>query len=367
MSVTMNTSEFDYYLPQELIAQTPIEPRDASRLLVLDKSSGVLEHREFTYLPNYIKSGDVIVFNQSKVIPARLYGIRQDTGGKVEFLLIKHEGNSIWQVLAKPSRRLRSGTVVTIINNHPETPSLGASNTLKGNSLDENPSIITVLDDSDDGTKRVDMSGSTDWETLGQIPLPPYIHHELKDSTRYQTVFATDPGSVAAPTAGLHFTRSMIDNLRELGAIPTFITLHVGLDTFRPVNEEDPTQHHIHTEYYEVESGTIDVLNRAQSEGRRVIAVGTTAVRVLEQIAFNMISGGEDQLKPTVGQADIYLLPGHRFRMVDSMITNFHLPRSTLLMLVSAFAGREGILRAYEQAIESKYRFYSFGDAMLII
>lgn len=367
MSVTMNTSEFDYYLPQELIAQTPIEPRDASRLLVLDKSSGVLEHREFTYLPNYIKSGDVIVFNQSKVIPARLYGIRQDTGGKVELLLIKHEGNSIWQVLAKPSRRLRSGTVVTIINNHLEMPSLGASNTLKGNSLDENPSIITVLEDSDDGTKRVDMSESTDWETLGQIPLPPYIHHELKDSTRYQTVFATDPGSVAAPTAGLHFTRSMIDNLRELGAIPTFITLHVGLDTFRPVHEEDPTQHHIHTEYYEVESGTIDVLNRAQSEGRRVIAVGTTAVRVLEQIAFNMISGGEDQLKPTVGQADIYLLPGHRFRMVDSMITNFHLPRSTLLMLVSAFAGREGILRAYEQAIESKYRFYSFGDAMLII
>lgn len=367
MSVTMNTSEFDYYLPQKLIAQTPIEPRDASRLLVLDKSSGVLEHREFTYLPNYIKSGDVIVFNQSKVIPARLYGIRQDTGGKVELLLIKHEGNSIWQVLAKPSRRLRSGTVVTIINNHLETPSLSASNTLKGNSLDENPSIITVLEDSDDGTKRVDMSESTDWETLGQIPLPPYIHHELKDSTRYQTVFATDPGSVAAPTAGLHFTRSMIDNLRELGAIPTFITLHVGLDTFRPVHEEDPTQHQIHTEYYEVESGTIDVLNRAQSEGRRVIAVGTTAVRVLEQIAFNMISGGEDQLKPTVGQADIYLLPGHRFRMVDSMITNFHLPRSTLLMLVSAFAGREGILRAYEQAIESKYRFYSFGDAMLII
>ena len=363
----MNTSEFDYFLPQELIAQIPVEPRDASRLMVLDRGSGVLEHREFTHLPDYIKPGDVLVFNQSKVIPARLYGIRQDTGGKVELLLIKHEGNGIWQVLANPGRRLKSGTVVTIIKGDLETPSLGNSNTFKGNSLDENPPIITILEDSDDGTKKVDIPDITDWETLGQIPLPPYIHHELKDSTRYQTVFATAPGSVAAPTAGLHFTRSMIDNLRELGAIPTFITLHVGLDTFRPVHEEDPTQHHIHTEYYEVEGATIDVLNRAQSEGRRVIAVGTTSVRVLEQIAFNMISEGEDQLKPTFGQADIYLLPGHPFRMVDSMITNFHLPRSTLLMLVSAFASREGILRAYEQAINLKYRFYSFGDAMLII
>ena len=367
MSVNMNTSDFDYDLPQELIAQTPIEPRDGSRLLVLDRASGLLEHQEFTNLPNYIKSGDVLVFNQSKVIPARLHGIRQDTGGKVEFLLIKHEGDGVWQVLAKPGRRLRPGTVVTIVDHSHESSSLDASIAVETNHIfDINPKI-TVLESGDDGEKRVRMESGEGWERLGQIPLPPYIQQELKDSTRYQTVYATDPGSVAAPTAGLHFTESMIDVLRELGAIPTFVTLHVGLDTFRPVHEEDPTQHHIHTEYYEVGNTVVDELNNARSEGRRVIAVGTTAVRVLEQIALNMVNAGEHQLKPAVGQADIYLLPGHRFRMVDSMITNFHLPRSTLLMLVSAFAGRDPILRAYKQAIRSEYRFYSFGDAMLII
>ena len=367
MSVNMNTSDFDYDLPQELIAQTPIEPRDGSRLLVLDRASGLLEHQEFTNLPNYIKSGDVLVFNQSKVIPARLHGIRQDTGGKVEFLLIKHEGDGVWQVLAKPGRRLRPGTVVTIVDHSHESSSLDASIAVETNHIfDINPKI-TVLESGDDGEKRVRMESGEGWERLGQIPLPPYIQQELKDSTRYQTVYATDPGSVAAPTAGLHFTESMIDVLRELGAIPTFVTLHVGLDTFRPVHEEDPTQHHIHTEYYEVGNTVVDELNNARSEGRRVIAVGTTAARVLEQIALNMVNAGEHQLKPAVGQADIYLLPGHRFRMVDSMITNFHLPRSTLLMLVSAFAGRDPILRAYKQAIRSEYRFYSFGDAMLII
>ena len=367
MSVNMNTSDFDYDLPQELIAQTPIEPRDGSRLLVLDRASGLLEHQEFTNLPNYIKSGDVLVFNQSKVIPARLHGIRQDTGGKVEFLLIKHEGDGVWQVLAKPGRRLRPGTVVTIVDHSHESSSLDASIAVETNHIfDINPKI-TVLESGDDGEKKVRMESGEGWERLGQIPLPPYIQQELKDSTRYQTVYATDPGSVAAPTAGLHFTESMIDVLRELGAIPTFVTLHVGLDTFRPVHEEDPTQHHIHTEYYEVGNTVVDELNNARSEGRRVIAVGTTAVRVLEQIALNMVNAGEHRLRPTVGQADIYLLPGHRFRMVDSMITNFHLPRSTLLMLVSAFAGRDPILRAYKQAIRSEYRFYSFGDAMLII
>ena len=318
-------------------------------------------------MPNYIKSGDVLVFNQSKVIPARLHGIRQDTGGKVEFLLIKHEGDGVWQVLAKPGRRLRPGTVVTIVDHSHESSSLDASIAVETNHIfDINPKI-TVLESGDDGEKKVRMESGEGWERLGQIPLPPYIQQELKDSTRYQTVYATDPGSVAAPTAGLHFTESMIDVLRELGAIPTFVTLHVGLDTFRPVHEEDPTQHHIHTEYYEVGNTVVDELNNARSEGRRVIAVGTTAVRVLEQIALNMVNAGEHQLKPAVGQADIYLLPGHRFRMVDSMITNFHLPRSTLLMLVSAFAGRDPILRAYKQAIRSEYRFYSFGDAMLII
>ena len=367
MSVNMNTSDFDYDLPQELIAQTPIEPRDGSRLLVLDRASGLLEHQEFTNLPNYIKSGDVLVFNQSKVIPARLHGIRQDTGGKVEFLLIKHEGDGVWQVLAKPGRRLRPGTVVTIVDHSHESSSLDASIAVETNHIfDINPKI-TVLESGDDGEKKVRMESGEGWERLGQIPLPPYIQQELKDSTRYQTVYATDPGSVAAPTAGLHFTESMIDVLRELGAIPTFVTLHVGLDTFRPVHEEDPTQHHIHTEYYEVGNTVVDELNNARSEGRRVIAVGTTAVRVLEQIALNMVNAGEHQLKPAVGQADIYLLPGHRFRMVDSMITNFHLPWATLLMLVSAFAGRDPILRAYKQAIRSEYRFYSFGDAMLII
>ena len=367
MSVNMNTSDYDYDLPHELIAQTPIEPRDGSRLLVLDRTSGLLEHQEFTNLPNYIKPGDVLVFNQSKVIPARLHGIRQDTGGKVEFLLIKHEGDGVWQVLAKPGRRLRPGTVVTIVNNTHESISQDASVSVETNHIfDINPKI-TVLEGGDDGEKKVRMENDAGWEHLGQIPLPPYIQQELKDSTRYQTVYATDPGSVAAPTAGLHFTESMIDALRELGAITTFVTLHVGLDTFRPVHEEDPAQHHIHTEYYEVGNTVVEELNNARSEGRRVIAVGTTSVRVLEQIALNMVNAGEHQLKPTVGQADIYLLPVHRFRMVDSMITNFHLPRSTLLMLVSAFAGRDRILGAYKQAIRSEYRFYSFGDAMLII
>ena len=367
MSANMNTSDYDYDLPHELIAQTPIEPRDGSRLLVLDRTSGLLEHQEFTNLPNYIKPGDVLVFNQSKVIPARLHGVRQDTGGKVDFLLINHEGHGVWQVLAKPGRRLRPGTVITIVNPSPESTSLAASNPVETNDIIVSNPTITILEDGDDGGKKVRMESRAGWEHFGQIPLPPYIQQELKDSTRYQTVYATDPGSVAAPTAGLHFTKSMIAELGELGAIPAFVTLHVGLDTFRPVHEEDPTQHHIHTEYYEVGNTVVDELNNARSEGRRVIAVGTTSVRVLEQIALNMVNAGEHQLKPTIGEADIYLLPGHRFRLVDSMITNFHLPRSTLLMLVSAFAGRDQILRSYEQAIRSGYRFYSFGDAMLII
>ena len=362
----MLTSDFDYHLPPELIAQTPLEPRDSSRLLVLDRATGQVEHRGFKQLLEYLRPGDVMVFNQSRVIPARIYGRREDTGGKVELLLLKREGPETWQALGKPGRRLRPGTVVVPeIAIGPDSPTSSVPGL--GLVAPEAPPKIRVLASGEGGIKRVKISPEPDWQRWGEIPLPPYIHQRLEDAERYQTVYARQSGSVAAPTAGLHFTQATLERLEHLGVEPVFVTLHVGLDTFRPVHGEDPAQHEIHTEYFNIGAETVSALNQARADGRRVVAVGTTSVRVLEQLALNMVEEGDTELKPTAGQAGLFILPGHHFRLVDAMVTNFHLPRSTLLMLVSAFAGRETALAAYREAIEQRYRFYSFGDAMLIL
>ena len=377
----MLTSDFDYHLPPELIAQTPLEPRDSSRLLALDRVSGRINHRRFTDLLDYLRPGDVMVFNQSRVIPARLRGRRADTGGKVEFLLLREETPNIWRALAQPGRRLRPGARVILEsqNRLPEHDKSAPDNLLWSN--DNNMEVpAEVLASYDDGTKTIKLPVEANLDHLGHVPLPPYIHHRLEDSERYQTVYARDSGSAAAPTAGLHFTQNLLSNMEAMGVVTAFVTLHVGLDTFRPVQDEDPTHHQIHTEYYQISAGAAETLNRAKAEGRRIIAVGTTSVRVLEQIALGLSKGGHSQIEAQSGWAGLFILPGHRFGLVDAMVTNFHLPRSTLLMLISAFAetggenegsatksGRTTILAAYQEAIDQGYRFYSFGDAMLIL
>ena len=346
----MRTSDFDYHLPPQLIAQTPVEPRDSSRLLTLDRATGRTEHRRFTDILECLRAGDLMVFNRSRVIPARLRGRRAVTGGRVELLLLRREGPGVWEALGRPGRRLQPGVRVLIDGQ-------GSDVALEAEVLESRPQ----------GTKLVRLSSESGIDRLGETPLPPYIHQQPADPERYQTVYAADPGSVAAPTAGLHFTDSLLEQLGQMGVEQAFVTLHVGLDTFRPVQGEDPTQHHIHTEYYEVSEEAADSINRARQDGRRIVAVGTTSVRVLEQAALRMEESGQGELTAVQDQAELFILPGHRFRMVDSMVTNFHLPRSTLLMLVSAFAGRELMLRAYLEAIREEYRFYSFGDAMLIV
>ena len=372
----MRTGDFDYHLPPELIAQTPLKLRDSSRLLVLNRTTGALEHRHFTSIPEYLRPGDVMVFNRSRVIPARLRGYGIETGGKVELLLLQREGPGIWRALAKPARRLRPGAKVVVERRATEAagpvardgPSLGGSLSA---SLSEQRArrefIVEILASHADGIKTLSLGPEEEMDLLGEMPLPPYIREPLEDPERYQTVFATVPGSAAAPTAGLHFTEGLMAKLRSAGVQPVFLTLHVGLDTFRPVREEDPTRHKIHTEYFELGDDAAEVLNRAQSSGSRIIAVGTTVVRTLEQAAKLASGNGVSRLEGVSGQADLFILPGHKFRVVDALITNFHLPRSTLLMLVSAFAGRERVLEAYREAIERKYRFYSFGDAMLVL
>jgi S-adenosylmethionine:tRNA ribosyltransferase-isomerase len=378
----MLTSEFDYHLPPELIAQIPIEPRDSSRLMVLDRANGHSEHKSFHQITEYLRPGDVVVFNQSRVIPARLRGRRTDTGGKVEFLLLRRESPGVWQALARPGRRLKPGAKVTLEEPSHPRPSRqhegGASTSLidqatqsTGSPIDEGRIKrgfdLEVLASGEDGIKTVRLLSEDDIDRFGRVPLPPYIHQSLDDPERYQTVYSREMGSAAAPTAGLHFTETLMGKLKDAGVELAFLTFHVGLDTFRPVQSEDPRQHKIHTEYYELSSETADVLNRARCEGRRIVAVGTTSVRVLEQIAERVEEQEDKQLSECRGQAGLFILPGHRFRMVDAMVTNFHLPRSTLLMLVSAFAGRELVLRAYQEAIREGYRFYSFGDALLVV
>ena len=370
----MRTSDFDYPLPPELIAQTPAEPRDSSRLMVLDRATGGTEHRRFPDILEYLRPGDLMVFNQSRVIPARLFGVRDDNGGRVEFLLLRREAEGVWEALARPGRRLRPGATVTIKPLYEElSPPPPEGEGWDGGE----PLTIEVLESRPNGIKAVRLSSEEAIEGMGHTPLPPYIRQALDDPERYQTVYARQPGSAAAPTAGLHFTPELLARIRDAGVETAFVTLHVGLDTFRPVQGEDPAAHYIHTERYSLDAETADALNRARLEGRRTIAVGTTSVRVLEQTAADAERDGRTAFEPTEGDANIYILPGHRFRAVDAMLTNFHLPRSTLLMLVSAFAqhgaggpedaGRRMMLEAYAEAVRQQYRFYSFGDAMLIL
>ncbi len=370
----MRTSEFDYHLPPELIAQTPLEPRDSSRLLVMHRDTGTLVHRHFRDILEYLRPGDVMVFNESRVIPARLYGHRTDTGSRVEFLLLRRETAGTWQSMAKPGRRLRPGVVVEIgVPKSPLVPPF-----MKGGN--EGRLRLEIVASHEDGLKTVRLSSEEGIERFGHTPLPPYIRKKLDDPERYQTVYSRQPGSVAAPTAGLHFTGELLMRVRDLGVETVFVTLHVGLDTFRPVDEEDPTEHKIHTEHYQIDRQAAESLNRARSDGRRIMAVGTTSVRVLEQAALDMEQKGQTALSPTESEASLFILPGHRFRLVDALVTNFHLPRSSLLMLVSAFvehgqgsggpstgSGRAGVLAAYQEAIDKGYRFYSFGDAMLVV
>ena len=366
----MRTDDFDYHLPPDLIAQTPVEPRDASRLLVFDRVSSKVSHRMFVDILDYLKPGDVMVFNQSRVIQARIRGRRADTGGKVEFLLLNEREPGLWRALAQPGRRLRPGARVVLDPPHRLRGPRGL-----GSSESEDPVHGEVLESHPDGTKTVRLPPDAALDSWGEAPLPPYIHQRLDDPERYQTVYAKDPGSAAAPTAGLHFTVELIDRIQRKGVELAFVTLHVGLDTFRPVTSEDPAAHHIHTEYYQVGPEAANTINLARERGGRVFAVGTTSVRVLEQAASQAGFLKSNRLDACAGWADIFILPGHRFRLVDAMITNFHLPRSTLLMLVSAFAeqpqttnsGLSAILAVYQEAIAERYRFYSFGDAMLLL
>ncbi|MDP3063994.1 MAG: tRNA preQ1(34) S-adenosylmethionine ribosyltransferase-isomerase QueA [Chloroflexota bacterium] len=368
----MRTSDFDYPLPAELIAQTPIEPRDHSRLLVLHRETGAIEHRRFYEIGDYLRADDLLVFNDSRVLPARLHG-HVPTGGRVELLLLKRLSPRLWEALGRPGRRLRPSAQVGI-----ESP-------------DGPPITARVEEAREDGVRVVRLSTEEGLERAGQVAVPPYIHTPLADPERYQTVYARAPGSVAAPTAGLHFTPELLARLRERGVRQAFVTLHIGLDTFRPVTEEDPKQHKLHTEAFSLPLETADELNAARREGRRIVVVGTTTVRVLEQAAawsergrVEGIStphrercgmmpppsgGGREtgEVRPVSGWAELFILPGYRFKLCDALITNFHLPRSTLLMLVSAFAERERILAAYAEAVRQRYRFYSFGDGMLVL
>ena len=333
--------------------------------MVLERSTGNIQHRRFTDLLDYLRPDDLMVFNQSRVIPARLFGVRNDNGGSVELLLLRREGEGVWEALARPGRRLRPGATVSI------NPPDGSPDSEYAARLS-----VEILESRDSGLKAVRLSSEESIDRMGHTPLPPYIRQSLDDPERYQTVYAKEPGSAAAPTAGLHFTPELLARIRDAGVETAFVTLHVGLDTFRPVQGEDPSGHHIHTERYSLDVPTAEALNRSRADGRRIIAVGTTSVRVLEQAAADAARTGTAEFRPVESDASIYILPGHRFRAVDAMVTNFHLPRSTLVMLVSAFAqhaadkgvsGREMILSAYAEAVQQRYRFYSFGDAMLIL
>jgi len=334
----VKTSDFDYELPTELIAQTPIEPRDHSRLLVVNRADESIVHRHFYDLPDLLREGDVLVFNDSRVLPARLFGHRVGYDGKVEILLLRRIEPSIWEVLVKPSRRI----------------DVGARIELDGLQCE-------VLDRKEGAIRIVRFSDEEALEKAGKVPLPPYIRRHLDDPERYQTVYARVKGSAAAPTAGLHFTTELLHRLEDKGVQFAFTTLHVGLDTFVPVRVDDPKKHHIHKEYCQLSPQVAQQLSAAKSQGHRIIAVGTTSVRVLEQASV------DGTIRQFDGWADLFILPGHKFNTVDAMITNFHLPRTTLVMMVSAFAGRGFIAKAYEEAINEKYRFYSFGDAMIIV
>ena len=354
----MKTADFDYLLSPELIAQTPIEPRDASRMLVLHRNHESWEHRRFRDLDEYLQPGDLLVCNQSRVIPARLIGRRDGTKGRVEVLLLRRTADGLWETLVKPGRKARPGT--RLIFERATLPGLGqfAARELVGDVLDRTPAGGRLIHFNDEGLL----------EHAGHIPLPPYIHEPLHDGERYQTVYARIKGSAAAPTAGLHFTAELLGHLQRKDIGLAYVTLHIGLDTFRPVHEDDPRAHPIHTEYIEIGAETVSQIDATRRAGGRIVPVGTTSVRALETGArLALAEKCQTVVSPHIGPTDLYILPGYRFLATDALITNFHLPRSTLLMLVSAFAGRDFVLGAYKEAIREGYRFYSFGDAMLIL
>lgn len=341
----MDVKDFYYDLPKELIAQDPLSDRSGSRLLVLDKHTGETQHKIFRDVISYLNPGDCLVINNTKVIPARLFGAKEGTEAKIELLLLKRRENDIWETLVKPGKKCKVGTKII---------------------FGEGLLMGEILDVVEDGNRLIQFHYDGIFEEildqLGQMPLPPYITHQLKDKNRYQTVYAKHDGSAAAPTAGLHFTPELLRAIREKGIEIAEVTLHVGLGTFRPVKETDVLNHHMHSEFYQIEQSESDKINRAKKEGKRIIAVGTTSTRTLESAADE-----NGFLKESSGWTDIFIYPGYEFKTIDALITNFHLPESTLVMLVSALAGREHVLAAYETAVQEQYRFFSFGDAMLII
>lgn len=341
----MKLHDFYYDLPQELIAQDPLLDRTSSRLMHVDRVTGDIEHKIFSDIIDYLNEGDCLVINNTKVIPARLFGIREGHEGKVEILLLKRRENDIWETLVKPGKKCKVGTMLVF-----------GDGLLKAE----------VLDVVEDGNRLIKFYYEGIFEEildkLGQMPLPPYITHELKDKTRYQTVYAKHDGSAAAPTAGLHFTKELLEKIEQKGIVIANVTLHVGLGTFRPVKVENILEHHMHSEFFMIEESEACKINKAKENGKRVISVGTTSCRTLESAATE-----DGRIQASSGWTDIFIYPGYKFKLIDGLITNFHLPESTLLMLVSAFAGKENIMAAYEEAVKEKYRFFSFGDAMVLI
>ena len=339
----MKTDDFDFYLPEKLIAQTPLEKRDSSRLLVLDKETGNITHESFSNIIDYLNEGDILVLNDTKVMPARILGTKEDTGAVIELLMLKEIEKDTWEVLSKPAKRIKIGTVVKF------------SDKLKAECVGVGEEGIRIFKFIYDGIFYEIL------DELGEMPLPPYIHEKLKDKDRYQTVYAKNIGSAAAPTAGLHFTKELMDKIKDKGIKIEYITLHVGLGTFRPVSVDDVTNHKMHSEFYQMSSETAKVLNDAKKNNNRIISVGTTSTRTLETI-INLYG----EFKECSGWTDIFIYPGYQFKAITSLITNFHLPKSTLIMLVSALAGKENIMNAYNEAVKNEYRFFSFGDSMFI-
>ena len=341
----MKTSDFYYDLPEELIAQDPLEDRTASRLLVLDRKTGAVKHKIFSDVIDYLNKGDCLVINNTRVIPARLIGEKEGTGGKVEVLLLKRRANDVWETLVKPGKKLKPGAKIT---------------------FGDGRLRAEVLEVVEEGNRLVIFHYEGIFEeildSLGEMPLPPYITHKLEDKEMYQTVYAKFDGSAAAPTAGLHFTKELLNKIEEKGIKIASITLHVGLGTFRPVKVDDVNNHHMHTEWYEVNAEAAEIINETKRNGGRVICVGTTSCRTIESVADE-----NGYMKAKTGETDIFIYPGYKFKVMDGLITNFHLPESTLVMLVSAFAGKENVLSAYETAVKERYRFFSFGDAMILI
>ena len=342
----MKIDLFDFHLPEELIAQTPLLDRESSKLMVLNKNSGEISHEpSFRSILQYVKEGDCLVLNDTRVLPARLFGVKEDTGAKVEVLLLKQTEGETWETLVKPAKRVKVGTVLSFGDGRLKAVCVG---------------------ESEHGGRHIEFQYEGIFyevlEGLGEMPLPPYIREQLDDQERYQTVFAKERGSAAAPTAGLHFTEKLLDELKEKGVHIAFITLHVGLGTFRPVSVDDILEHDMHAEFYQMSEGTARLLNEVRANGGRIITVGTTSTRTLETIASE-----HHAFKEASGWTNIFIYPGYEFKAIDGMITNFHLPKSTLIMLISALAGRENVLRAYEEAVQERYRFFSFGDAMLIL